>query len=305
MRKGLVDAVCLFKRDLQAAIPGAILTFNTAYYIQGNQYNFTQIANCVDFIMPEVGNSAWKYNASATRIPYGCGPDAGECKAGAFYPLDSMADEFAAYVAAGIPPSKIAPLFPWSGRRSRCDDPHSKPGVPCNLSVFSNGEKWDYPNGGWAMKDGVWDSHGMEYGRVMRMLQDGVDAPVGPWEMSGLNDRYADNMQLPVLSLPDTCKWRLSAGFPMHRAAQVVGQASRGCTHEALRQYLTCSPHHQLCHAISKYGTTGRCRCRSSTSGWTTAAFEASGCGVSTFSELLCAVLAENVRSPHSGLPTW
>ena len=76
------------------------------------------------------------------------------------------------------------------------------------------------------MKDGVWDSHGMEYGRVMRMLQDGVDAPVGPWEMSGLNDRYADNMQLPVLSLPDTCKWRLSAGFPMHRAAQVVGRAS-------------------------------------------------------------------------------
>ena len=113
MRKGLVDAVCLFKRELQAAIPGAILTFNTAYYIQGNQYNFTQIANCVDFIMPEVGNSAWKYNASATRIPYGCGPDAGECKAGAFNPLDSMADEFASYIAAGIPPSKIAPLFQW------------------------------------------------------------------------------------------------------------------------------------------------------------------------------------------------
>ena len=41
------------------------------------------------------------------------------------------------------------------------------------------------------MQDGVWDSHGMEYGRVMRMLNDGVDAATGPWEMSGLNDRCA------------------------------------------------------------------------------------------------------------------
>ena len=102
------------------------------------------------------------------------------------------------------------------------------------------------------MTDGVWDSHGMEYGRVMRMLQDGVDAPVGPWEMSGLNDRCADTMQLSVLRVFDSRMAVISwlpyapscpggrAGKPwVHERSATTGAERRPCPH---RQ----PPHHRV-----------------------------------------------------------
>ena len=50
----LVDAVCLLKTSLHAAIPGSVVTFTTALgAVEANSsYDFGKLATCLDYISP-------------------------------------------------------------------------------------------------------------------------------------------------------------------------------------------------------------------------------------------------------------
>lgn len=106
-RDGLKAAICGLKAKLEAAIPGSLVAFATAYYIQGNPYDYAAIAACGVLLMPMTYCDVWIYNNTATKIP-------SQRYAGACNPLPSLRNELAAYSAAGIAASQIAPILPVS-----------------------------------------------------------------------------------------------------------------------------------------------------------------------------------------------
>lgn len=117
------DVLCSvtgLKARLEEAIPGSLVAFATAYYIQGNPYDYAGIAGCGVLLVPMTYCDVWVYNSTATKIP-------SQLYAGACNPLPSLRNELTAYLAAGIPACQIAPILPWFGNRVDCLHPVGEP----------------------------------------------------------------------------------------------------------------------------------------------------------------------------------
>jgi len=159
-RDGLKAAICGLKAKLDTAIPGSMVAFATAYYIQGNPYDYAAIAACGVVLMPMTYCNEWIYNATATKIP-------SRRVAGACNPLTSLANELEAYTRAGVKPSQVVPVLPWFGVRFTC--------------MNASGDPFDGRSGCQLGPAGdATGTEGMGYGHVMRILAHGSDTVVGP-----------------------------------------------------------------------------------------------------------------------------
>ena len=114
MRTGVVATVCALRRELDALIPGALLTINTNWFApsQGGRvgavYDYIGLTECTDFLHPMA------YCYSAPGAPHGMR------QAAACAPQPALRDGLTAYIQKGVTRAQLAPLLPWVGEQFRC-----------------------------------------------------------------------------------------------------------------------------------------------------------------------------------------
>eukprot|EP01050_Picozoa_sp_SAG11_P008603 SAG11_NODE_768_length_7269_cov_3.840725_6_plen_300_part_00 len=118
VRAGMVATVCELRTALQAAIPGAVLTFNTNWF-KGHPtathpvptdavYDVVGISECVDYLNP-MAYCFSDANSNSARGSEACTP------------LPALRDGLQSLLARGIPRTKPAPLLPLIGEDFNCD----------------------------------------------------------------------------------------------------------------------------------------------------------------------------------------